>query len=270
MSTLPRPRWQAAAACALTGMLASSFAPLCGEPSHPAWWNARNVKSGNPANNKGVAIIAQLKHISTEGHAELEAVLPGGAGFALPFSPPPSNPDTAWYQDQKKVLQLGVLKRVAKDFYDRLNAISPAWVEQQLQTNGLTTLGTDYYQDANAYFYPWSSSTPVSENYKPSNLGQLKLTFCLRLGENLDGDSLVDLVEWAMYGSTAGDGTTSDYDGDGLTDALEITHGTSLFEMDTDHDGVSDGDEVAASTDPLTPATTSSPASTLEVFTPLN
>ena len=128
---------------------------LFSEPSHPEWWSNRNVTTANPVQNKGVANIGQLKHIATEGHAELEALLPGGAGFNLPFSQPPANPDAAWYQNQKKLLQLGVLKRVAKDFYDRLNSISPFWVESQLQVNGLMTLGTDYHKDTSTgYYYP--------------------------------------------------------------------------------------------------------------------
>lgn len=269
--SMPKPRLQITSAFALAGMAMSSFAPLMSvEPQHPSWWSNRNVTNGNPPKNKAVATVAQVKHISTQAKAELDSLLPGGAGLTLPFPDKPQNADAAWYQKQKNALTLGELKACAYSVYQTLNAIDPGWVQSQLQLNGLNTLGVNYHRDSNGYYYPWNPQTAVSENRKVAILAQLKVTFCLRFNENLDGDTLTDLVELAMYGSTAGDGTTSDYDGDGLTDALEITHGTSLTEMDSDHDGVSDGDEVAASTDPLAAATTSSSASTLEVFTPLN
>lgn len=268
MFTISKPHWQATSALALTGMILSSVTPLTAvEPAHPLWWGDLGVTNGNPKQNKGVAQLGQVKNTANKAHYELESLLPGGVGFNVPFTIP-SAPDAAWYQTQKKALNLGQLKAVAKPFYDRLNEISPAWVETQLQANGLTN--THYFEDSNGYFYPWNPATPVSENYKSAQIGQIKVVFALRFRADADSDTLNDLVELAMYGDTSGDGTATDYDGDGLSDALEVTHGTSSFETDTDHDGVSDGDEVAASTDPLSAAITSSSATTLEVFTPLN
>src|SRR3989338_7241688 len=48
--------------------------------------------------------------------------------------------------------------------------------------------------------------------------------------------------------------TTTDTDGDGLTDQLESQrYGTSAYIADSDSDGTSDGDEVKAGTDPSCP-----------------
>lgn len=230
-------------------MILSPFIPLVAEPVHPAWWNDRGVKNTSSVQNLGVANIGQLKHIATQAHAELESLLPGGAGFYLPFGPPPENPDAAWYDNQKKVLQLGVMKRVAKDFYDQLNGISSAWVESQLQANGLTTLNTDYFQDATTgYFYPWNPTTPVAENYKVATVGQLKLVFCLRLGQDTDGDSLPDLWEHMIISADPNDGIVAltdvllgdDYDNDTVSNLEEYQNGLSPVLEDSDGDGLDD------------------------------
>jgi hypothetical protein len=52
-----------------------------------------------------------------------------------------------------------------------------------------------------------------------------------------------------------------DGDGDGLTDEAETTiHGTNPTVWDTDGDGINDGDEIQAGTDPFTPNTGGAPA----------
>ena len=49
---------------------------------------------------------------------------------------------------------------------------------------------------------------------------------------------------------------TNDIDGDGLTDSVEVSLGTSPYNPDTDHDGLLDGAEVNTyGTDPLNPDT---------------
>lgn len=228
----------------------------------PAWWEDRNVLNDNPAENMGVGNLGQLKHVATQAHAEMDFILPGGAGFDLPFGARPSSPDAAWFETQKKALNLGQLKAVAKPFYKRLNGISPTWVEGQLQAAGLT-LGTSYFQDpSDACFYPWNPATPAAENYKLANVGQLKLVFCLHFGQSTDGDSLPDLWEHALIAAYPGWGLTldsitdtSDHDGDGLADLQEFNNRTDPFLDDTDGDGLTDLEELDSNTDPFNPDT---------------
>lgn len=81
----------------------------------------------------------------------------------------------------------------------------------------------------------------------------------------LSGTHLLDFIVFDGGGQAGGmfrletdDGsiTFTDSDGDGLADVSEENiHGTDPTDPDTDGDGISDGDEVAAGTDPLTPET---------------
>ena len=147
-STLPKPRWQATSGLTLAAMVLSLFTPLMSEPTHPTWWDTRGVKNTSDAENLAVANLGQLKNIANQAHAELATIIPDGssAPFAIPASP-----DAAWYETQRGTLNLGQLKAVAKPFYDRLNAVSPSWVQSQLETNGLV-LNSSYFQDANGYY----------------------------------------------------------------------------------------------------------------------
>lgn len=245
MCVHPRPRHRAAASVTLLAMAASCLTPVSSEPAHPAWWGDRGVTNANAVQNKGVANIGQLKHIATQAHAELEDLLPGGAGFDLPFDPPPENPDAVWYEDQKRALNLGQLKAVAKSFYDRLNNIDSDWVKAQMEANGLTVTGSPPY-------YPWNPATPASENYKPANIGQLKVVFALRFRESADGDEVSDLTELAAFGTTTYVvSSTQDSDNDGTTDLAEILAEPDPGLRDLDGDGASDAEELAASTGPM-------------------
>jgi MYXO-CTERM domain-containing protein len=66
--------------------------------------------------------------------------------------------------------------------------------------------------------------------------------------DDLDGDGVVDCVD-----PDPADGPTGDPDGDGLTNEQEDVLGTLPDVADTDGDGIDDGDEVGAGTDPLDP-----------------
>ena len=57
---------------------------------------------------------------------------------------------------------------------------------------------------------------------------------------DFDNDGLSDLAE---YNSGASDPTKSDSDGDGLTDGEEVAAGTQPLVADTDGDGINDGAE---------------------------
>ena len=217
------------------------FLSLTALSAPPIWWADRGVTNASPQQNKGVANLGQAKNMANQAHSELEALLISGAGYSQPFNAP-ANPDAAWYITQKKSLNLGQLKAVAKPFYDRLNAISPSWVETQLQANGLTVSGTDYFQDATSgYFYPWNPTTPIEENFKVATIGQLKLVFSMRLREDKDnanaGDGLPDIWEWQIVNSSPG----------GVINSPDEV----IPEEDFDSDGVSNSDEYQNNTDPL-------------------
>jgi len=127
-------------------------------------------------------------------------MLPGGWNFELTDlfpSKPSAAPDAAWYEEQKKAANLGQLKHVSAPFYDHLKLVSPNWVKSQMALNA-TSL-TNWPHD-----YPWDPNTPVSENFKALNIGQLKLVFSLRVQQDLDGDQIPDFQEHILYGSTNG------------------------------------------------------------------
>lgn len=70
---------------------------------------------------------------------------------------------------------------------------------------------------------------------------------------DLDEDGLPDSWETENFGSLAESGS-GDFDGDGLTNLQESHAGTNPIETDSDHDGLSDGDEVNLfATDPVDP-----------------
>jgi hypothetical protein len=249
--TMPKRRWQATAGLTLVAMILSPLTPLVAEPVHPAWWGDRDVTNTNAIQNHAVVNLGQAKWMVSQAYEELDDTIPGGLGFSLTdiFPTPPVTLDAAWYEAQKKPLNLGQLKALAKPFYDQLNTTAQPWLLAQMQANGLT-LNTSYFQDAaTGYYYPWNPTTPVAENYKPANIGQLKSVFNLRLRESNDGDSLPDAWEYAMLAAHPESGitditnltdTTYTGDGDTLTVLQEYQNGTDPFLNDTDGDGLSD------------------------------
>ncbi|HEY8991519.1 MAG TPA: DUF1800 family protein, partial [Luteolibacter sp.] len=70
-----------------------------------------------------------------------------------------------------------------------------------------------------------------------------------------DGDGLKDIVELEHGLNPAVADATADADGDGLSNAAEIVLGTDPHARDTDHDGLADGEEAAANANPLNPDT---------------
>ena len=64
-----------------------------------------------------------------------------------------------------------------------------------------------------------------------------------------DGDTILDRDEVRIHHSNP---LNIDTDGDGLTDKEELAAGTSMLSADTDNDGVSDKEEIRIGTNPLT------------------
>ena len=71
------------------------------------------------------------------------------------------------------------------------------------------------------------------------------------LGDS-DGDGIPDWweIRWGLNPFDPAD-AAQDPDGDGLTNLQEYQRGTDPFDPDTDHDGMSDGAEVAVGRNPL-------------------
>lgn len=65
-----------------------------------------------------------------------------------------------------------------------------------------------------------------------------------------DGDGLSDAEEVLIVGS---DPNNADTDGDGLSDGVEVINRLNPLDPDMDRDGISDGDEVRNGTDPFFP-----------------
>ncbi|HDZ32377.1 MAG TPA: hypothetical protein ENH67_05765 [Pseudoalteromonas sp.] len=86
-----------------------------------------------------------------------------------------------------------------------------------------------------------------------------------------DGDGLTNAleVELGLDPSNALD-ANMDYDNDGLSNAQEIALGTNIFELDTDGDGISDGDEVFNGSDPLDSLSVIGSASTIVLVDDIN
>jgi len=197
--------------------------------AYPDWWFERNVIPRIDLNNTTpdylipgtyaavddyVAVNqGQLKNIAKQGYEEIKAKL-GSAGPTL---------DALWANpamstDDYAAINLGQLKNVAEPFYARL-VDQLHYTGQPFATGQTITTGTR----------PWSNSSTSADDYALANIGQLKNLFSF------------DLTVLA----------TLDSDGDGLTDAQEVTLGTNPFNRDTDGDGISDGMEVALGMNPL-------------------
>ena len=243
------------------------FLSLTALSAPPDWWAAQGVTNGNPASNKSPANIGQARHMATQALAALQAVAPDLAtqiDLSLKFPPAPVDPDQAWFDAQRKVLNLGQLKNLAQPFYDVLPA---GFLADQAAQNGLQNWTPPY---------PWDVNTPVAENFQAANLGQLKLIFSLRFGQDTDGDGLTDLEEYEIgtdpfdpdsdddflpdgweiengldpSDATGNNGQNGDHDGDGVSNQQEFENGSDPQSGDSDGDGVNDGDEIDQGSDP--------------------
>ncbi len=225
---------------------------LAGQSVPPAWWDERNVIDPDaPENNHAAASLGQAKWMTSQCYAELNTRLTTNNGDPLGFQLEsivpilPASPDAAWYEAQKKALNLGQLKHLSSQFYAELNILAPQWVNTQMTLNGIPWTADQ--------IYPWNQATPVEENYALANIGQLKSVFSLRFNYDSDGDDLSDLEEFIFINSDPNDAFNnlsdvthlpgSDTDGDGLTYDEEIALGTDPNLPDTDFDGLLDGNE---------------------------
>ncbi len=259
-----RPRAGLRAALCFVLFLSVSRAQIGADPipankpaNYPDWWFSRSViPRQNPANpapawpddyrtpeDYAVLNQGQLKALATAAYDELEANLNGGAGTTVAglikswYNPvagggvpapadriPRTGATTAY-----TAVNLGQLKQIAQPFYDRLIAehICPG--------------------------YPWSYSPVPTDDFAVANLGQAKNLFQFALGPSVHVNPL-GLPDWfvaALGSQTAVDLAQGTYpggpnfdvdsDGDGVSNGDEIRNGTNPFDADSDGDGVPDG-----------------------------
>ena len=173
----------------------------------PAWWDHQDDSkdavdgSGPPAaENYKLANLGQAKWFATLAHGAMRERLPGGAAFDLIqlFPPPPDPAPQSYIDAQFKPLNLGQLKFLAKPFYDRMLAggyDTRAAIEQDVTS----------YLPGWSHPYPWDPSTPAGENFKPANLGQLKMVFSFDIDamgqSHLGGDGFRP-VQWTAHAGT--------------------------------------------------------------------
>jgi hypothetical protein len=182
------------------------------------WWEGSNpiLVQGKPSNNFAIANVGQLKWVATQAANHLNAKLPGGAQSTVNNLVATLTPVIGGsYTPQQladlraanyKPLNLGQLKFVALPFYQRLRNVGYS-TNANLKANGYSPLWTG--DD------PWGS-VPVSENYKPVTIGQLKLVFSFDIVDS-DGNGILDYQE-GIYPAV---NSTRDTDGDGVADIID-------------------------------------------------
>jgi hypothetical protein len=177
----------------------------------PSWWVSRSVVDPlKSPDDYAVLNIGQLKTMARKAKDELNIILPTPAGGTTGAGPGIETLINGWLTsttgaDDYAVANLGQLKTVAKPFWDRLIA------------------------EHRAAAYPWTGVS--ADDFAMANLGQLKTVF--NFDGDMDNDGITDLWELRLpsitslstLGGTTG-GLPSDYDLDGVSDALEFPANT--------------------------------------------
>ncbi|MBC2595669.1 Ig-like domain-containing protein, partial [Ruficoccus amylovorans] len=179
------------------------------------------------------ANLGQAKHLAKAAYLEMESQETGSAGSEVAsmvanFS---TNPGINYAP-----LNLGQLKALAKPFYDVMHAADGFII---VLSDG-TSLSSGEY--------PWDPATPLSANYAPANLGQLKYVFSFSLEEwgvevtppEVPGEyerAFVYLVEptirYAVVGQAIGLKAVASFPGDTVSGVEFYTNGVLLGSEDS-------------------------------------
>ncbi len=210
--------------------LALTVAVKADRPDPPAWWTDSTnstaiIASGATPDHYALANLGQLKNAAAKARAylNLKLVNLGGAGADIDAI---VNAFTLTTDANYSPINLGQTKYVAKRFYDRLIQIgfdTKANLQARIYYSGGPT-GTWLYD------YPWNPGASTSDNYEPTNLGQLKMTFAFDLGVNAisdtDSDGLPDWWERAYFGTLSHSASESSPRSDGHTLLYHYEHDT--------------------------------------------
>ena len=221
--------WRLADEWYLSGAESAEFSVRARSPSAPSPEPA-NMRTGEPAASNLCFTSFAFTETNLFFTAAWAADDPGGAG-----GPPASLPD-------------GLL-----DLYGSTNLLDARWTF--LSSHPATTPPASFSVARSSL--PWFVATvPHVHDATCASLTNIVVS-------PLDGATVYTNVFWSCAADRGpGEcgffslGTRHDADGDGLFDAAELlVHGTSTNAVDTDLDGLSDGEELAFGTDPLDPDT---------------
>lgn len=236
-------------------------------PTGPEWWYrpmfsgevvADAANPGSIHDNLTVATIGQAKWMALNALREMNVREPSAAetaGFSYISGYTNAEELHGWLvhladrdmNQNLSTLTVGQLKALAAPIYQ---AFSRDAMFTPMAPDGIPISLTSLTDpDGN---FPWSAHDHADNN-SLATVGQLKYVFSFSL-QNWDSDSdgLADRWEITYFPDLSTDGTT-DYDGDGLTNAEELANNTLPNNADSDDDGTNDGSEIAAGTDPFTP-----------------
>ena len=170
--------------------------------------------------------LAHLRWVVGESYRQFESELIGGAGFPLP-----EISESRAVANVAKVIEA---RAAARPFWDRLNAISPEYVRNLLQSRI-----PDW-----EYTVPWNPLEEDLDNGKTLNTAQLVSFFYFGLGNDQDGDGLTDLQEYQIGGDATTSTAEGDADGDGASNAAELAAGKDPTSRSSRPDGQKDAESI--------------------------
>ncbi|MEO7101167.1 MAG: hypothetical protein ABI162_17575 [Luteolibacter sp.] len=213
------------------GLLLASLVSASATP--PAWWASRGATDAYPPNDGAAANQGQLKQFTQKAVQEFNARMPGGAGADL------NGLVNGWVQ----AYQAGgynATNFLPADF-EAMTSGQLKWIANKIHAR----LVFAKYEDAPP---AWLVQNPATDK-QLVNLGQLKTVFNFDL--TVPTGQLPEWWQKFYFNGQTGYDPTGDDDGDGLTNAQELTLGTNPNNPDADGDGMPDGWEVSNDLNPL-------------------